>query len=77
MHSLWICDYYKNTFSSSLQIQWGGKIPEEMYMVRLDSDSMTENNNEDFVDEVIKKGTKLKLEFKVSEPGSVLKYEWL
>lgn len=64
--------YYDNMHC--LQIQWGGKIPKELYIVRTDADTSKENNNDDFKDEVIKKGSKLKLEFDVDKPGCVLKY---
>lgn len=32
-----------------------------------------DNNNEDFIDTVIKKGSKIKLEFKCKEAGCALK----
>lgn len=54
------------TFS---QICWGGKIPKDLYVIRDDKD----NNNEDFVDTTIKKGSKIKLEFKCKEAGCALK----
>lgn len=52
-----------------IQINWGGKVPKEMYTVRDEKD----NNNEDFTDTVIKKGSKIKLEFHCKEAGNVLK----
>lgn len=51
------------------KINWGGKVPKELWTVREEKD----NNNEEFTDTIIKKGTKLKLDFKCKEAGHVLK----
>lgn len=51
------------------QLNWGGKIPKEMYVMRDEKD----NNNEDFIDTIIKKGSKIKLEFKCKDAGCALK----
>lgn len=60
--NLQICDVI-------LQINWGGKVPKESYVMRDERD----NNNEDFIDTTIKKGSKIKLEFKCKEAGCALK----
>lgn len=52
-----------------LQLNWGGKVPQEMYTVR----DAKDNNNDDFVDTVIKKGSKLKLDFLCEDASCVLK----
>lgn len=44
-------------------------MPKEMYTVR----DVNENNNDDFTDTVIKKGSKLKLDFLCNDPSCVLK----
>ncbi|XP_031638841.1 SEC14-like protein 2 [Contarinia nasturtii] len=54
------------------KLNWGGKIPKEMYVMRDEKD----NNNEDFIDTIIKKGSKIKLEFKCMESGCALKWEF-
>lgn len=41
-----------------------------MYTVKDDKD----NNNDDFTDTVIKKGSKIKMEFHCKEAGNILKY---
>lgn len=46
------------------QIVWGGKIPKQMYLNRNDD---TDDTNKDFIETVILKGKKLKLEYDVEE----------
>lgn len=53
------------------KIVWGGKIPREMYVEKND-----ENNNKDFLETVVNKGTKLKLEFKVESQPRILSWEF-
>lgn len=36
-----------------------------------------DNNNEEFVDTIIKKGSKIKLDFNCKDSGSHLKYDFL
>ncbi|XP_055323322.1 SEC14-like protein 4 [Sitodiplosis mosellana] len=54
------------------KVNWGGKVPKELYIMRDEKD----NNNEDFVDTMIKKGSKIKLEFKCKDAGCALKWEF-
>lgn len=60
---------YVKICNKIFQINWGGKIPKELYVVRDEKD----NNNDEFVDTIIKKGSKIKLEFKCKEAGCALK----
>ncbi|XP_037907068.1 SEC14-like protein 2 isoform X2 [Hermetia illucens] len=51
------------------KICWGGKVPEEMYTKRDDK-----NNNANYIDTVIEKGKKLKIELNCDIAGSVLRH---
>lgn len=55
----------------AFQINWGGKVPQELYTVREDKETMS---TDDFIDTIIKKGSKLKVQFAVDDPGCVLKW---
>lgn len=53
------------------KICWGGKVPEEMYTKRDDK-----NNNANYIDTVIEKGKKLKIELNCDIAGSVLSWDF-
>lgn len=65
-----VCGFF-NQNDFYFQLNWGGKVPKEMYTVR----DANDNNNDDFIDTVIKKGSKLKLDFLCNDPSCVLKYK--
>lgn len=52
------------------KIIWGGKVPKEFYISKED----TFNSNSSYQTVVIKKGSKLKLEFDIKQSGIILKY---
>lgn len=52
------------------KLNYGGKIPEELYIQKSDSDK----SKEDYTDTVIKKGGQLNLTFKCTDTTSILKY---
>lgn len=52
------------------KIIWGGKVPKEFYISKED----TFNSNSSYQTIVIKKGSKLKLEFDIKQSGIILKY---
>lgn len=72
VHTKYVTTYECCFIDSSLynfQVNWGGKVPKEMYTVR----DANDNNNDDFIDTVIRKGSKLKLDYFCNDPSSVLK----
>lgn len=49
---------------------WGGRVPKEFYTTK----ESTFNSNSSYQTVVIKKGSKLKLEFDIKQSGIILKY---
>ncbi|CAO1334850.1 unnamed protein product [Diamesa tonsa] len=54
------------------KIIWGGKVPKEFYISKED----TFNSNSSYQTVVIKKGSKLKLEFDIKQSGIILKWDF-
>lgn len=52
------------------KLKYGGKIPEELYIQKNDSDKC----KDDFTDTIIKKGGQIQLTFKCTDTTSILKY---